>query len=182
MRRDPQAKVHPEIALDIIDEIFKALDYAHFRGVYHRDIKPDNIMFRHDSTPVLMDFGIARVFDSADSYTKHHMLLGTVDYMSPEQCSNPRDTDSRSDVYSLGVVLYEMLTGKTPYKGDSQIAIAIQHIEQPVPVLPPPLERYQPLINKMMAKDREDRISSGPEYNEILYNILTSTQATYQLI
>jgi serine/threonine protein kinase len=172
MKRNPNKKMPPEIALDIIEEMMKALDYAHFKGVYHRDIKPDNIMFRQDSTPVLTDFGIARIFDATDKLTKNNMIMGTVDYMSPEQCNAEQDIDGRSDTYSLGVVLFEMLSGDTPYKGKTQLSVAIQHIEKPVPTLPCELSRYQPLIDVMMAKDREKRLSSGPEFDKFLYAIL----------
>ena len=175
MKRYPDYRMHPEIAIDIVEEMMKALDYAHFKGVYHRDIKPDNIMFRQDSTPVLTDFGIARVFDNADRLTKSNMIMGTVDYMSPEQCNAEQDIDGRSDTYSLGVVLYEMLTGETPYTGNSQLSVAIQHIEKPVPKLPHDLSRYQLLIDNMMAKERENRLSSGPEFDRVLYIILTGS-------
>jgi len=175
MNLNPKGKMHPEIALDIIDNLMNALDYAHFRGIYHRDIKPENIMFKQDSTPVLVDFGIARVFDSYDELTGTGICMGTVDYMSPEQCQFPETVDGRSDIYSLGVVLYEMLTGKRPYKGKSYLAVVLKHIESPVPRLPHKLNRYQPLIDKMMDKDREKRISSGPEFNHLLDRILTNS-------
>lgn len=173
MMRNPKGRMHPEIALDITEEIMKALDYAHFRGVYHRDIKPDNIMFRHDGTPVLTDFGIARVFDAPDKLTKSNMIMGTIDYMSPEQCTAEADIDGRSDTYSLGAVLFEMLTGRPPFKGGTKLSVAIQHIEKPVPTLPKSLSRYQPLIDSMMAKDREKRPSSAPQLDKLIYSILT---------
>jgi len=175
MNLNPQGKMHPEIALDIIDNLMNALDYAHFRGVYHRDIKPENIMFKQDSTPVLVDFGIARVFDAYDEITGTGICVGTADYMSPEQCQFPETVDGRTDTYSLGVVLYEMLTGKKPYKGKSYLSVVLKHIESPVPRLPYKLNRYQPLIDMMMAKDREKRISSGPEFNHLLDKILTDS-------
>ena len=175
MNLNPKGTMHPEIALDIIDNLMNALDYAHFRGIYHRDIKPENIMFKQDSTPVLVDFGIARVFDSYDELTGTGICMGTVDYMSPEQCQFPETVDGRSDIYSLGVVLYEMLTGKRPYKGKSYLAVVLKHIDAPVPRLPHKLDRYQPLIDKMMEKDREKRISSGPEFNHLLDKILTDS-------
>jgi serine/threonine protein kinase len=175
MNLNPKGKMHPEIALDIIDNLMNALDYAHFRGIYHRDIKPENIMFKQDSTPVLVDFGIARVFDSYDELTGTGICMGTADYMSPEQCQFPETVDGRCDIYSLGVVLYEMLTGKKPYKGKSYLSVVLKHIESPVPHLPHKLNRYQPLIYKMMAKDRENRISSGPEFNHLLDRILTNS-------
>jgi serine/threonine protein kinase len=175
MNLNPKGKMHPEIALDIIDNLMNALDYAHFRGVFHRDIKPENIMFKQDSTPVLVDFGIARLFDSYDEITGTGICMGTADYMSPEQCQYPETVDGRTDIYSLGVVLYEMLTGKKPYKGKSYLSVVLKHIESPVPRLPHKLSRYQPLIDKMMAKDREKRISSGPEFNHLLDKILTDS-------
>ncbi len=175
MMRSPKGRMHPEMALDIVEEMMKALDYAHFRGVYHRDIKPENIMFRQDGTPVLVDFGIARVYDATDKLTKNGMIIGTVDYMSPEQCSS-QEVDGRSDIYSLGVVFYEMLTGDTPYRGNSPLTVALGHIDKPVPRLPQQWSRYQRLIDKMMAKDIEKRISSGPELVQVLDRILTGAE------
>ncbi len=175
MNLNPKGKMHPEIALDIIDNLMNALDYAHFRGVYHRDIKPENIMFKQDSTPVLVDFGIARVFDSYDELTGTGICMGTADYMSPEQCQFPDTVDGRTDIYSLGVVLYELLTGKKPYKGKSYLEVVLKHIGSPLPRLPHKLNRYQPLIDKMMDKNREKRISSGPEFNHLLDRILTNS-------
>lgn len=129
MMQSPQGKIYLEMALDIVHVIIKALDYAHIKGVYHRDIKPDNIMFREDNTPVLVDFGIVRVFEAPGELTKSGQSLGTVYYMSPEQCKGKKDVDGRSDIYSLGVVLYQMLTGKKPYEGESHVSIALKHID-----------------------------------------------------
>ena len=172
MQLDPLHKIPPQRALTIIVEILNALDYAHFRGVYHRDIKPENIMFRQDSTPVLVDFGIARVYDASVQLTGSDSIIGTIHYMSPEQC-NALDVDGRSDMYSLGVVLFEMLTGETPYKGDRWISVLHQHIEKPVPLLPQELNRYQLLIDYMMAKDREKRISTGAQFMRLMNRIMT---------
>ncbi len=171
MKLEPQGKIPPEIALNLIEEIIKALDYAHFRGVYHRDIKPENIMFRQDSTPVLVDFGIAYVYDSSIRMTGSDTIMGTVYYMSPEQCNALKDVDGRADVYSLGVVLYEMLTGLKPYTGGGLISILQQHTKKPIPRLPDDLSDYQPLINKMMAKDKTKRLSTGPEFALLLDRI-----------
>ncbi|MCK4763335.1 MAG: serine/threonine protein kinase [Candidatus Aminicenantes bacterium] len=171
--RSREKRMHPEIALDIIETLVRALDYSHFRGILHRDIKPENIMFRPDSTPVLVDFGIARVEDASDRLTKYDTIMGTADYMSPEQCRAQRDIDGRTDMYSLGIVLFEMLAGKRPF-GGGQISVAIQHIEQPIPELPEPVRRYQPLVNKMMAKDREERLANAPEFDKLFYDILTT--------
>jgi serine/threonine protein kinase len=170
LKLEPLQKMRPEQALSIIEDILKALDYAHFRGVCHRDIKPENIMFRQDSTPVLVDFGIARVFDSSVKLTGSDAIMGTIYYMSPEQCS-AEDVDGRSDIYSLGVVLFEMLTGKKPYRSDKWLTVLHKHIEAPVPKLPVELALYQPLIDHMMAKDREKRISTGAQFKRLLNRI-----------
>jgi serine/threonine protein kinase len=167
----PKYKIVPDMALDIVADIMRALDYAHLKGIYHRDIKPDNIMFRQDGTPVLLDFGIARIFDSSEDLTKSKMSMGTTYYMSPEQCRAQKDLDGRSDVYSLGVVLYEMLTGEKPYKGETPGLITSQHLDKPIPMLPEELNIYQPLIDKMMAKNREKRISSRPELMQLIGEI-----------
>jgi len=169
--RSPRYKIVPDMALDIVADIMRALDYAHLKGIYHRDIKPDNIMFRQDGTPVLLDFGIARIFNSSEDLTKSKMSMGTTYYMSPEQCRAQKDLDGRSDVYSLGVVLYEMLTGERPYKGETPGLITSQHLDKPIPTLPEELSIYQPLIDKMMAKNREKRISSRPELMQLIAEI-----------
>jgi serine/threonine-protein kinase PpkA len=166
--RAPRYKMIPDMAVDIVGDIMRALDYAHLKGIYHRDIKPDNIMFRQDGTPVLLDFGIARIFNPSEDLTKSKMSMGTTYYMSPEQCRAQKDLDGRSDVYSLGVVLFEMLTGEKPYKGETPGFITSQHLDKPVPLLPEELSIFQPLIDKMMAKNRENRISSRPELMQLI--------------
>lgn len=177
MKLNPNGTINPKAALDIVENMMKALDYAHFRGVYHRDIKPENIMFRQDSTPVLLDFGIARVFDSFEKLTRSGVLMGTAYYMSPEQAKALKEVDGRSDVYSLGAVLFEMLTGIKPYDGNTPVAVALAHILEPIPLLPRDLECYQPLIEQMMAKDKKKRISSAPEYRQLLDSIDTAPES-----
>jgi len=171
MKHNQQGKIHLELALDIVEDIIKALDYAHLKGVCHRDIKPDNIMFRQDGTPVLVDFCIARVFDTPDQLTKSSVSTGTTCYMSPEQCRK-QEVDGRSDIYSLGVVLFEMLTGEKPFKGETHMIVALQHIAKPIPRLPQELSHYQLLIDSMMDKDREKRLSSGTQFVELLDTIM----------
>lgn len=172
MNLNPQGTIDPETALAIVEDVMKALDYAHFRGIYHRDIKPENIMFRQDSTPVLLDFGIARVFDSFEQLTRSGVLMGTAYYMSPEQAKAQKEVNGRSDIYSLGAVLFEMLSGSKPYDGNTPVAVALAHILEPVPRLPRGLSRYQPLIERMMAKERAQRLSSGPEFRHLLDTLL----------
>jgi len=152
----------PKEALDIINKIAGALDYAHKKGFIHRDIKPDNIMFRSNGSVVLVDFGIARAVDSNTQLTQVGTSIGTPHYMSPEQCKGEK-IDGRSDIYSLGVQLYEMLTGEVPYKAENTTGIIIKQIQDPVPLLPQELKHYQPLIEAMMAKDKEMRVQSGQE-------------------
>lgn len=176
MKRNPGGKIHPEIALDIVKALMGALDYAHFRGVYHRDIKPANIIFRQDDTPVLVDFGIARSLDSPERLTREGQSMGTPYYMSPEQCKARKDVDSRSDIYSLGAVLFEMLTGKKPYESQLKVSVALMHIEGPVPRLQEKLSRYQPLIDKMMAKHKDERLRSGAEFKQFIDKILIDSQ------
>ena len=171
----PGCKIPPKTALEIVKNIMSALDYAHIKGIYHRDIKPENIMFRQDNTPVLVDFGIARVLHSSDHLTRSQEILGSIHYISPEQCRGEKDIDGRSDIYSLGVVLYEMLSGEHPYDEDSPMSIILKHTRDPVPKLPRKLSRYQPLIDKMMTKNREDRISNSRQFEKLLEEILTDT-------
>ncbi|MCP4213770.1 MAG: protein kinase [bacterium] len=160
----PDGRMRPGEALKIIKQVSEALDYAHNEGVVHRDIKPDNIMFRKDGTPVVVDFGIARVLslDSRSRLTTVGMILGTPNYMSPEQCKG-EILDGQSDFYSLGVVLYEILTGEVPYKADSTAGILYKQVQEPIPKLPGDLRKYQVLITKMMAKEKRERIHSGTQ-------------------
>ncbi|HLP57848.1 MAG TPA: serine/threonine-protein kinase, partial [Candidatus Deferrimicrobium sp.] len=163
----------PREALDIIKMIASALDYAHNKGFIHRDIKPDNIMFRADGTAVLVDFGIARAMDSASNLTRTGTSIGTPYYMSPEQCRGEK-IDGRSDIYALGVQLYQLLTGKLPYKAENSTGIILKHIQDPVPRLPKELYPYQILLDKMMAKDKEMRIAGGAELVKFIDAFLTA--------
>ncbi|MCP5049894.1 MAG: protein kinase [bacterium] len=158
----PGFRLKPEEALRILRPIAEALDYAHEKGIIHRDIKADNIMFREDRTPVLMDFGIARALDSDSQMTRTGISLGTPYYMSPEQCQADK-LDGRSDFYSLGVVFYESIMGEKPYDADNPMAVALKHVQDPVPQLPEEFSRYQLLMDKLMAKAREDRVANGAE-------------------
>jgi serine/threonine protein kinase len=142
--------------------ISAALDVAHRKGFVHRDIKPENILFREDGTPVLTDFGIARAIDSGASLTMAGMMVGTPNYMSPEQVKG-QELDGRSDLYSLGIVFYETLTGAVPFRADSTMSLALKHLSDPLPPLPPEFALYQPFIDRLTAKEREDRFASGAE-------------------
>ena len=150
-------------ALRITRQLADALSLAHSRGVVHRDIKPDNVLFRaHNDDAILTDFGIARNMQAESQLTQVGSTVGTPKYMSPEQARGLK-VDGRADIYSLGIMLYEMLTGKPPFSASDTISLAIKHCQEPVPPLPDHLGRYQPLIDKMLAKDVKNRFQNGIE-------------------
>jgi serine/threonine protein kinase len=150
----------PHACLELLMKIGAALEIAHMEGTVHRDVKPANILFRNDGTPLLSDFGIAKQIKLDSELTSTGTILGSPFYMSPEQ-SEGKLVDGRTDIYSLGVIFYEILTGRRPYEGDSAIKIIMQHLQSPLPKLPRELIRFQPLLDGMMAKDREKRISDA---------------------
>lgn len=154
-------------ALDITRQIASALDQFHSLGILHRDLKPGNIMLRDDGTIALIDFGLAKRMRLKQEITDSGEIFGTPYYMSPEQ-GRGNDVDERSDVYSLGVILFEMLTGEKPYAGVDAMGIIFKHSEAPVPILPHRLAKYQAVINMMLAKKRDDRIQSAAEVIEWL--------------
>jgi serine/threonine protein kinase len=148
-------------ALKIMRQIASALAHAHDKGFIHRDIKSQNIMFRGDGTAVLTDFGIVKDLAADTGYTMDGTSIGTPHYMSPEQAQGMGGIDWRTDLYSLGVTFYEMLTGSLPYTADSPIAVALKHIKDPVPELPEQFVRFQPIISRLMAKNPDDRYQSA---------------------
>jgi tRNA A-37 threonylcarbamoyl transferase component Bud32 len=147
-------------ALNVLSDIAHGLDYAHEKGVVHRDVKPGNVLFRKDGRAVLADFGIAKAMDGGTSSTMAGMSVGTPDYMSPEQARG-EPVDGRSDLYSLGVMLYEMLTGKPPYEAPDAFSVALSHITEPIPTLPPQHAWLQPLLNGLMSKMAGERYNTG---------------------
>jgi serine/threonine protein kinase len=157
----------PVTALKIVRQVASALDYAHKRGFIHRDIKPDNIMFRHDGTPVLVDFGIAKAVGATTKLTRTGMSIGTPHYMSPEQIRG-QEIDGRADFYSLGIVFYEMLIGAVPFTASDYIAVAMKHLSEPVPTLPDYLAQYQTVLDKMLAKEKAARVQDGQELIQLL--------------
>ena len=146
----------PIEAIEIVEKVAAGLVAAHDNGIVHRDVKPGNILFRRDGTPLLSDFGIAKRLSNDFDLTSTGMFVGSPNYMAPEQ-SESGPIDGRADIYSLGVILYEMLTGSRTYVADSVIDVILMHKKAPVPKLPSGLEQYQALLNLMMAKARKDR-------------------------
>ncbi len=149
-------------ALRVLRQLASALACSHREGIIHRDVKPDNVLFRADGNAVLTDFGIATVRDNGMTMTQMGLAVGTPNYMSPEQAQGKK-VDHRADLYSLGVLLYEMLTGTVPYTGEDPISIGIQHLTAPVPRLPPAYQLAQPLLQRLMAKLPDERFQSAEE-------------------
>ncbi len=160
LRAKIETRLAPGVALELLAKIAHALDYAHKKGIVHRDVKPANILFRSDGTPLLSDFGIAKDFTVDKELTNSGTILGSPFYMSPEQAEG-LPVDGRTDIYSLGIIFYEMLTGEKPYGGDSAIKVIMKHLQSPVPQLPPELEQFQPLLNRLMGKHRDQRIANA---------------------
>jgi eukaryotic-like serine/threonine-protein kinase len=160
-------KILPERALEITSGVLSALDYSHRAGIIHRDIKPGNVMLTPSGDVKVMDFGIARaISDAASSMTQTAAVVGTAQYLSPEQARG-ESVDSRSDVYSAGCLLYELLTGRPPFVGDSPVAVAYQHVREPAV---PPSQHDADLtpdidviVMKALAKRVEDRYQSAAQ-------------------
>ena len=157
----------PERSLEIIDGVLRALDYSHQAGIVHRDIKPGNVMVTRNGDVKVMDFGIARAMSDAQAtMTQTAQVIGTAQYLSPEQARGER-VDSRSDLYSTGCLLYELLTGRPPFTGDSPVAIAYQHVrENPVPpsrVDPDVPPWADGIVLKAMAKSPADRYQTAAD-------------------
>nr|WP_240900901.1 protein kinase [Thioalkalivibrio sp. XN8] len=147
-------------ALEIMVQIAQALAAIHKVGVLHRDLKPANIMFRDDGSLALIDFGVAKLRDAAIELSGLGEIFGTPYYMSPEQ-GEGMPVDERSDLYSLGIVFYEMLTGQKPYVAGSPLAVIRKHAHAPLPRLPENLAACQPVLDRMLAKKPADRLPSA---------------------
>jgi serine/threonine protein kinase len=177
-RGSPPLALKP--ALRCVREIATALHYAQAKGFIHRDVKPDNILLREDGSCVLGDFGIARAADSGTQMTKAGSVVGTPHYMSPEQLRG-REIDGRADLYSLGVVFFQLITGRVPFEASDSLAIGIMHMTAPLPQLPSEYLALQPILDRMLAKEPGDRYQTGAEIDAALAEVekeMASAQAT----
>jgi eukaryotic-like serine/threonine-protein kinase len=153
-------------ALRYVEHIASALRIVHHAGILHRDLKPPNVMLRENDDVALIDFGLARNLEGGlQSSTRTGVLRGSPYYMSPEQALG-EELDSRTDLYSLGVIFYEMLTGRKPFSGSSAIEVLQEHVNTPVPRLPEAFAHHQPLLSRMLAKARDERFASAEEVIE----------------
>jgi len=150
-----------------VKQIASALAKIHEVGILHRDLKPGNIMLRADGSVALIDFGLARRMRLRLELTDEGEIFGTPYYMSPEQ-GHAGEVDRRSDIYSLGVIFHEMLTGKKPFRADTAMGIIYLHANGPIPLLSPRLSSYQAVLNMMLAKDPDDRLQTADEVVEWL--------------
>jgi serine/threonine protein kinase len=152
----------PLEAVRILRQMAAALGAIHAAGVLHRDLKPGNVMMRADGSIALIDFGLAKQLTLDAEITATGEIFGTPYYMSPEQ-GHGRDVDARSDVYSLGVIFYEMLTGKKPFLAPTPMAVIYKHSHAPIPKLPEDLAEWQPVLEKLLGKEPQDRYQSVAE-------------------
>jgi serine/threonine protein kinase len=149
-------------AARLLVPVCRAIRYAHDYGVLHRDLKPPNVMLRDNDDVALIDFGLARALDGSTPNTRTGILRGSPYYMSPEQALG-EPLDVRSDFYSLGIMYYEMLTRRKPYTGSSAMEVLQQHVNAPLPQLPNPIVHHQALLDRLLAKSRDERFSSAAE-------------------
>ena len=154
-------------ALRYLEQIARALQVVHEAGILHRDLKPPNLMLRENDTIVLIDFGLARSFGGGPSNTRTGVLRGSPYYMSPEQALG-EDLDGRTDLYSLGILFYEMLTGRKPYSGLSAMDVLQQHVTAPLPQLPHSHLHLQALLEGLIAKSRDDRFATADQAIEAI--------------
>jgi serine/threonine protein kinase len=157
--RIKQGRLDLATSLEIVLELSDALYLVHSKGIIHGDIKPANVVFRNDDCPVLTDFGISkRTTGKGDNVSDD--ILASPSYASPELMQGQM-VDQRTDIYSLGIMLYEMLVGEKPYKGKNRVELVANSIQQPIPLLPDSLKPLQPLLDHMLAKEPDERIADA---------------------
>jgi serine/threonine protein kinase len=155
--------LQPDIALRYATQIGGALAAVHEAGILHRDLKPANIMFREDGSLALIDFGLAKQVRLDTAITGTGQIFGTPYYMSPEQ-GHAEPTDQRSDIYSLGCIFYEMLTGERPFTASSPMGVIYRHAHAPRPRLALALTHLQPILDRMLAVERVGRFQTAREF------------------
>ena len=160
LRQRMKAPLEPATVLHYLEQIASALDAIHSVGVLHRDLKPANVMLRSDGSLCLIDFGLAKANELDAELTGTREIFGTPYYMSPEQ-GHAELIDARSDLYSLGVVFYEMLTGRKPYTGASAMEVIYKHKRAELPAIAPQYATYEPILRRLLAKSPQDRFQSA---------------------
>jgi serine/threonine protein kinase len=167
-----QRGLTPRQALSLLSQAACGLAEIHRVGIVHRDIKPANLMLREEGVLVLTDFGVAKRLDASGHQTLHGEIVGTPNYISPEQAEGAEVTPG-SDLYSLGVIFFEMLTGRRPYSGGSIYEVIAQHLKAPIPRLPEALAGYQGLVDRMLAKHPADRFASAQSLLAMIDDVWT---------
>lgn len=179
LRRRMRSSLSPRQALRFAVAIAEALAAVHAAGVLHRDLKPGNVMLREDGSIALIDFGLSKDAALALDVTDTGMIFGTPHYMSPEQ-GHAEALDVRSDLYSLGVILFEMLSGHKPYRAENPMAIVYKHRKEPLPQLPAQFAAVQPVLERLMAKTPAERFDDAPQARAALAETLSGWLARGQ--
>jgi serine/threonine protein kinase len=171
LRGRMRAPMAPREVIALATQVASALEAAHEVGIVHRDLKPENLMVRANGEVVLADFGIAKLAGGAaaaqPTLTRHGELLGSPSYMSPEQVTG-RPVTHRADLYALGVVLYELCTGRRPYEAATLMELLAMHVNAALPTLPPESAVLQPVLDRLMAKDPRDRFADAQQVQSSL--------------
>jgi len=174
LRQRMKTPLTPEVALHFLEQIASALNAIHAVGVLHRDLKPANVMLRTDGSLCLIDFGLAKANETDAELTGKREIFGTPYYMSPEQ-GHAEQIDARSDLYSLGVVFYEMLTGRKPYTGGTAMEVIYKHKRAALPDIAPQFASYAPMLRKLLAKAPADRFQSAGQLLETIAAVRATT-------
>jgi len=170
LRERIDARMPESDILDLMESICSCLDFVHRKGIIHRDIKPSNILFHTDGTAKLTDFGIAKQLNSDQDLTIDGSAFGSPYYISPEQAEGHK-LDGRADIYALGIIFYEMLTGKKPFAEKSHLETILAHLTHPIPKLPKVYSKYQVLLEHMIAKAPGDRAASAKELLDLIQKL-----------